>query len=731
MSRIPDWVLDFKLETHFLPDRRNETVHTYYEQESHSRRPIKTTEHWQREKKIGGGGFGEVWLERCTKGKNHGHQLRATKQMEVRRQVDYARELEAIAKFSHSKYERCFVKSFGWYQTQTSLFVAMEYLELGDLQDYLHSVKQPLSELEAQCIMSQILEGLDLMHDNGFAHRDLKPRNILLRSCPPDDWWVKIADFGISKRIEDDFEKSTTMKGTQGYIAPEVYKFTQSGTSHAVDIWAAGEVMFQILTKQPTFKHLGFLFNYVQTPDIFPSNQLLAYQVSQPGIEFILCLMDPIPAGRISAKDALQHRWVNQSLPYDRNSSTLVYEDALAYEGAHTTPAFDSMTEEFASWNTKFSETSETSVSKRTEGLGILSPQKPSNETSNIQPVHHKSATDIRMIPPGVLKGHSDWVTSVAFSPDGKLVASGSHDRTIKIWNTLTGALHKKLEGHFTGINFVAFSPDGKLVASGSSDRTIKLWSSITGSIHKTLEGHSSWVTSLAFPPDGKLVASGSNDGTIKIWNTLTGALHKTLDCDSRSVNFVVFSPDGKLVASGSDDLTIRCWSSIMAPMPGTPGGDSSLVASLAFSPDGKLIASGSGGYTVNYWNTITGAKNNAVVIPYCDIHSDAFSSDGKLMASGTDNNIQLWDTTTGTLHKNFQGEISNVHSLAFSPDGKLLASGSKDNIVRVWDTTTGAIRTAFEGHSSWVISVAFSPDSNFVASGSADGTVRLWDVVI
>lgn len=103
MSRVPDWVLDSKLETHFLPGNKHETVHTYYEQESLSQRPIKKSEHWEREKKIGDGGFGEVWLERCIKGKSRGHVVRATKQMEVRRQIDYGRELEAIAKFSHPK----------------------------------------------------------------------------------------------------------------------------------------------------------------------------------------------------------------------------------------------------------------------------------------------------------------------------------------------------------------------------------------------------------------------------------------------------------------------------------------------------------------------------------------------------------------------------------------------------------------------------------------------------
>ncbi|KAJ6127856.1 hypothetical protein N7471_009073 [Penicillium samsonianum] len=456
MSRVPDWVLDSKLETHFLPGNKHETVHTYYEQESLSQRPIKKSEHWEREKKIGDGGFGEVWLERCTKGKNRGHVVRATKQMEVRRQIDYGRELEAIAKFSHPKHERCFVKSFGWYQTEASLFIAMEYLQLGDLQGYLHDQKQPLPEFEAQGIMSQILEGLYLMHDNGFAHRDLKPNNILLKSCPPDDWWVKIADFGISKRIEDDLGKSTTMKGTPGYIAPELYEFTQSDSPYAVDIWAAGEVMFQILTKQPTFKHPGLLFTYVQTPDIFPSNQLLANEVSQAGVEFVLCLMDPTPAGRLSAKDALHHRWIDQSLPYNRNSAT------LAYKEAHTTSSLDSMTEEFASWNTfKSPEAFETFSPRRTEELGTSSLQTSSNEIVKFQPVQQKSATAVSMMLSRTLKGHSSWVTSVAFSPDGKWVASGSRDNTVKLWNTITGAIYKTIPGHSNTVISVAFSPDG------------------------------------------------------------------------------------------------------------------------------------------------------------------------------------------------------------------------------------------------------------------------------
>ena len=156
------------------------------------------------------------------------------------------------------------------------------------------------------------------------------------------------------------------------------------------------------------------------------------------------------------------------------------------------------------------------------------------------------------------LEGHSRSVMAVAFSPDGKTLASGSD--TIRLWDTATGTHQQTLEGHSRSVMVVAFSPDGKTLASGSDDNTIRLWDAATGTHQQTLEGHSHYVRVVAFSPDGKTLASGSWDNTIRLWDTATGTHQQTLEGHSDYIMVVAFSPDGKTLASGSDDNTIRLW---------------------------------------------------------------------------------------------------------------------------------------------------------------------------
>ncbi|MBD6618426.1 PDZ domain-containing protein [Komarekiella sp. 'clone 1'] len=197
------------------------------------------------------------------------------------------------------------------------------------------------------------------------------------------------------------------------------------------------------------------------------------------------------------------------------------------------------------------------------------------------------------------LQGHSDSVNSVAFSPDGRTVVSGSHDTTIKLWDVRTGREIYTLQGHSNSVDCVAFSPDGKILASGSSDKTIKLWDVTTGGQIRTIQAHSDSVRSVVFSPDGKTIASGSDDKTIKLWDVTTGGQIRTIQAHFDSVCSVVFSLDGKTLASGSHDKTIKLWDV-------TRGGQiciiqvhSDWVRSVAFSPDGKTLMSGSRDNTI------------------------------------------------------------------------------------------------------------------------------------
>jgi uncharacterized protein with WD repeat/nitrous oxidase accessory protein NosD len=286
------------------------------------------------------------------------------------------------------------------------------------------------------------------------------------------------------------------------------------------------------------------------------------------------------------------------------------------------------------------------------------------------------------------LTGHTDVVRSVAFSPDGQLLASGSADYTIKLWEVATGSLVRTLSGHTSWVISVAFSPDGRLLASGSDDYTIKLWEVATGSLVRTLSGHTSWVYSVAFSPDGRLLASGSNDKTIKLWDVATGSLVRTLSGHTNYVNSVAFSPDGQLLASGSADYTIKLWEVASGSEVRTLSGHTSWVISVAFSPDGRLLASGSG-----------------------------------------DNTIKLWDVATGSLVRTLSGHTNYVNSVAFSPDGRLLASGSDDKTIKLWEVASGREVRTLSGHTNYVRSVAFSPDGKLLASGSNDKTIKLWDI--
>ncbi len=328
------------------------------------------------------------------------------------------------------------------------------------------------------------------------------------------------------------------------------------------------------------------------------------------------------------------------------------------------------------------------------------------------------------------LEGHSNWVSSVAFSPDGLTLASASGDGTIKVWNLQSQKPIATLAGHSKVVYSVAFSPDGLTLASASGDGTIKVWNLQSQKPIATLAGHSKVVYSVAFSPDGLTLASASGDKTIKVWNLQSQKPIATLAGHSESILSVAFSPDGLTLASASFDKTIKVWNLQSQKPIATLVGHSDRVHSVAFSPDGLTLASASFDKTIKVWNWQS-QKSIATLAGHSNwVRSVAFSPDGLTLASASeDNTIKVWNLQSQKPIATLVGHSSWVLSVAFSPDGLTLASGSSDKTIKVWNLQSQKSIATLAGHSESVRSVAFSPDGLTLASASEDNTIKVWNL--
>jgi hypothetical protein len=284
------------------------------------------------------------------------------------------------------------------------------------------------------------------------------------------------------------------------------------------------------------------------------------------------------------------------------------------------------------------------------------------------------------------LCGHSDKVTSVVISPDGKAIVSGCADKTVKVWNIHTGKKLRTITGHAGEISSIAVSPDGNFLAVGISDTprsNVKVWQLETGKLIHTLIGHNKPVNVVTISSDGQILASGSNK--IKIWNLAKGDRVCTL-WHSSSVNATAITPDGTILVSGTSDRKIKLWN----PQTGEPlrtfMGHSGEVNALALHPNGQILISGSADTTIKVWDLSAGKILHSLVGHTGEVKTVAISYDGQTLISGSsDKTIKVWHLASGELLQTLTGHLGTVNSLAISPDNRIIASGSSDKTIKVW----------------------------------------------
>ncbi len=334
-------------------------------------------------------------------------------------------------------------------------------------------------------------------------------------------------------------------------------------------------------------------------------------------------------------------------------------------------------------------------------------------------------------------KEHNSWVWNITFSPVYPVLASCGQDHTIKLWDTTTGECFNTLYGHTSIVTAIAWSPNDQLLASTSYDHTVKVWHLATGECVQTLQGHNACVWSVAFHPAGQILATAGEDNTIKLWDLETGCCVQTLEGHQHWVKAIAWNPEGQILASGSFDQTVKLWDLHTKVCLMTLQGHAGVVTSVGFSPKGKQLASGSYDQTVKIWDIDTGKCLDTLEKHTNRIWSIAFHPQGHLIASGGDDHAaRVWELQTGKCTKSFQGHSNAVYGIAHSWQQNLLASGHEDQTIKLWDVNLNAPQPlkadlqpfrVLHGHKNRIFSVAFSANGEFLASASADRTIKLW----
>ncbi|WP_407890657.1 protein kinase domain-containing protein [Scytonema sp. NUACC26] len=671
---------------------------------------------------LGGGGFGKTYLaldtdklnEKCVI-KQFAPQAQGTGAIQKATELFEQEAMRLQQLGEHPQIPTL----FAYFEEDKRLYLVQQFIDGENLLDELKQ-EGTYGEEKLRELLLNVLNILTVVHEYKVIHRDIKLQNILRRKSPSlirgGQGYIFLIDFGASKQLT---EKVMTQPGTTiGSFGYAPLEQMQDGEAYpASDLFSLGATCFHLLTgiaPWELWKQQGFGW-------VTSWRQYLRQPISQELAHILDTLLQPNHEQRYqSAEAALQDLKLDYQIPISEappptatyysqpspiptepspptatyhSQPSLVPIEILPTEASNSIPlathksdkekclepSLPSVVDKFRQKN-KFQHPLIVSSAILLMGFGGYGMWQITTHLPSTTLAYEKLSLANSLI------GHNDWVSSVAISPDGQTLVSGSGDRSIKIWNLRTGGIKTSLNGHADGVSSVAIAPDSKTLVSGSKDGTIKVWDLQTPGLKSTLTGHKDSVNFVAIAPNGKTLASASADKTIKIWDLETGKLINTLGEHDKSVWRVAFSPDGQTLASGSYDNTINIWNLKPPSLKAVFTGHTNLIYSLVFSLDGKTLVSGS-----------------------------------------ADKSIKVWDWQTGKLKNTLNWHKYGVTSVAISPNGKTLFSGSYDDTIKIWDLKTGELENTLKGHEDLVLTLAISPDGKTLVSGSTDKTIKIW----
>jgi len=566
----------------------------------------------------------------------------------------FAEEARVLARFHHPN----IVGVYSVFDENLTSYMVMEYLRGKSLAGLLEERAGPLEEGESVGYILKVGEALEVVHGAGLLHRDLKPDNVIVT----DAGRTVLLDFGTAREFAAGKTRRMTAMLTPGYAPLEQYS-QQARFGTFTDVYALAGTLYHLLTGQLPVPALDRVQG-VELPPVRQLNPRVSAEVERAVMQGLQMEVVKRP------------QTVQEFLALLVGSSSRKQPVAASAEATASRPSAPG---------------SPVSPAPAAPAAARL-PARPAAPRPQPEPPASRPLRKPELY--STFQGHDRWVNSVAFSPDGRLLASGSSDNSVALWDVRRGE-GERLLGH-------------------------------AGPLLGTLGA----VFSVAFSSDGRTLASGGNDDTVRLWDVDSRRVIRTLETAGGNVNAVAFSPDGRLLAAGGQLQRTELWDPRKGRRVGVLGGHAFSVVSVAFAPNGQTLVTGSEDGTAVLWELPSGEAQGSLTEHRGAVRSIAFSPDGDFLATGSDDfTVQVWDLRRGVLAQVLPEHGGGVRCVAISPDGRLLASGGDDLTLRLWDLKRSALWYTLTGHYGSITSVAFSSDGELLATGSLDQTIQLWKV--
>jgi WD40 repeat protein len=735
--------------------------------------PLPTIPGYRIEAVLGRGGMGVVYKARhlALKRTVALKMVRAGVSAGPRELARFRIEVEAAARLQHPNIVQ--IHEVG--EADGHPYCAFEFVEGGSLASKIRG--KPLAIHEAARLVEVLARAMQLAHSRNVVHRDLKPANILLTP----DGQPKISDFGLARHLDSDSGETQVgaVMGTPNYMAPELASGRAHDAGPAADIWALGAILYECLTGRPPFSSETVIetLDRVRTQEAVPPSRCRRGVPLDLETICLKCLRkepEKRYASALELADDLQRYQRGETIlarpvgPFERAvrwvrrnpvltgaalavvlalaaGATVSYLKYLEADAARQAEAQRVIERDRALGEARLAtDTANESAEELRYRLGVSNMLLASNAFDNrdvrlayerMDSVPEKQRGWewnylARQTRGGLftLYGHTHYVLSVAYSPDGAWIVTGSHDRTAKVWNARTGAFLRELRVPADPVMSVCFSPDSTRIVTGTYDGPTKVWDARTGKPLLDLRGHTQPVLSVAYSPDGTRIATGSEDRTARIWDARTGTPLVILKGFQETVRSVAYNPDGTRIATSSEDGTATVWDAgtgqqVLALLRRTPG-----ITSVAYSPDGTRFMTGNRDNISRVWDARTGDPLFELTGHTRDVTSGMFSPDGlRIVTTSWDGTARVWDARTGAFLLDLKGHGQPVMCASFSPDGDHIVTAGYDYTAKVWDARTGMPQVQLLGHTNSVVSVDFSSDGARILT-AGDATVRVWD---